>query len=129
MSLPMMGRAVPRPYTFRFGTCERCGRAVDYRTEVRTGQSVTLLAGTDTPHRHEPPIVVQLDPEQLAEAIVSASRAAREARSQPRETAPASVEPQAAMPAPQTRQRPPETTGEIHGVAVVRPTGGEDARP
>lgn len=73
-------RERPQPFRWRFVRCETCGVELDIRTEVRTGQSVTLLAGTDTPHRHEPPIRVALDPDDLAEAIVRASRAARQER-------------------------------------------------
>lgn len=75
-------REQPQPFRWRFTHCERCGASVDVRTEVRTGESITLSAGTDTPHWHEPPIRVALDPDDLADAIVRASRAARQERTE-----------------------------------------------
>lgn len=119
----LTGREVRRPFTFRAATCERCGFAVDIRRCVVTGVAETLCAGTDTPHRHPDPIVVTLDPEQLAEAVVSASRAARsdaQRHAQPREAHTAPTEPRPSISAPQTRQED-SSERQIHGVAVVRP--------
>lgn len=90
-------RERPQPFRWRFSRCEQCGVELDIRTEVRTGQSVTLLAGTDTVHRHEPPITVRLDSDELADAIVRARRAARQER-QPQPAQPASQQPQPALP-------------------------------
>lgn len=90
-------RERPQPFRWRFTRCETCGLELDIRTEVRTGQSVTLLAGADTPHRHEPPITVTLDPDDLADAIVRASRAARQER-QPQQPSQTPREQEPALP-------------------------------
>lgn len=111
-------RERPRPFRWRFTRCETCGLELDIRTEVRTGRSDTLLAGTDTPHRHEPPIRVALDPDDLADAIVRASRAAR----QERQPAPQTTAPVAVAPVAQTPMLVAEE-GEIPSVAVWTPDG------
>lgn len=105
----------PQPFRWRFVRCETCGVELDIRTEVRTGQSVTLVAGTDTPHRHEPPIRVALDPDDLADAIVRASRAARQER-QPQQTTASVAAGPVATASPQDVAH-----GEIPAVAVWSP--------
>lgn len=76
----LVGAEVRRPFTFKASVCQTCGFAVDIRRCSVTGVAETLCAGTDTPHRHEPPIRVALDPDDLADAIVRASRSARQER-------------------------------------------------
>jgi hypothetical protein len=56
---------------------------LDYRTDNKTGVTETLEYGTDREHRHAPALEVSLDPDALADAIVRASRAARQERQQP----------------------------------------------
>jgi hypothetical protein len=48
--------------------------------DLRDGRIRMLEAGGDNEHRHAAPIRVELDPQQLADAIVTASRAARQDR-------------------------------------------------
>lgn len=88
----LVGAEVPRPFTFRAGgNCGVCGAEIDLRYERGKRSAVVLLSGTDTPHGHSQ-AVVALDADELAAAIVSASRAARSERqphSQPREQEPA----------------------------------------
>lgn len=94
--VPARDRRDRQPYRWRFVTCETCGVSLDIRTDRVSGASETLLAGTDRPHRHEPPITVALDPEALASAIVAASRAARQERA-PQRREPEPMEPQSTM--------------------------------
>lgn len=93
----LTGREVPRPFAFRpGGYCPTCGVALDVRRERGSRQSVALLAGTDTPHGHAQPTVA-LDAAELAEAIVLASRAARQERQQPQRRDPEPIDPQSTM--------------------------------
>ena len=70
------------PAALRPGHCPEagCGAEVMRRLDLSNGRVTTLEAGSDLPHHHAPPIRVELDPETLASAIVSASRAARQER-------------------------------------------------
>lgn len=110
-----VGKEVRRPYLLRSTRCQTCGDAVDVKRVSRQFRAETLTAGTDRRHWHEPAVAVTLDADDLAEAIVRASRAARAERQQ----------------TPQTNvQTPPQTVfaaadqqvkGSINGVDVVRP--------
>lgn len=113
-------REQPQPFRWRFTHCERCWASVDVRTEVRTGESITLSAGTDTPHWHEPPLTVSLDPAELAEAIVAASRAARQER-QPVLQTPVQTPPQTVFAGTGAALPEPPQRGGISGIEVVRP--------
>ena len=70
------------PAALRPGHCPEagCGAEVMRRLDLSNGRVTTLEAGSDLPHQHGAPIRVELDPETLASAIVSASRAARQER-------------------------------------------------
>lgn len=70
------------PVAIRPGVCPEAGcRSEVMRVlDLRDGTVRMLEAGGDNEHRHAAPIRVELDPEQLASAIVSASRAARQER-------------------------------------------------
>lgn len=107
-----MGRDVPRPYTFRPSVCETCGADIDLRRSAADGTTERLVAGTDRRHQHAPPVAVTFDPDELAGAIVAASRAARQER-QP--------EPRPSSVPPQVSQRQEDAERQIHGVEVVRP--------
>lgn len=90
----LVGAEVPRPFTFRAGgNCGACGAEIDLRYERGKRSAVVLLSGTDTPHGHSQ-AVVALDADELAAAIVSASRASRSERQPHR----ASREQEPAMP-------------------------------
>ncbi len=112
----LMGAEVPRPFTFRpGGRCGTCGVELDLRYERGKRSAVALLAGTDTPHGHST-VAVDLDADTLAEAIVRASRAARQERQpHPQTPAPVAVAPVAQAPAALAGG------GEIPSVAVWSP--------
>lgn len=76
----LMGADVPRPFTFRpGGVCADCGASLDVMRARGERRAMVVLAGTTTPHRCRRP-AVDLDADTLAEAIVRASRAARQDR-------------------------------------------------
>lgn len=112
----LVGAEVRRPFTFRAGgNCGTCGVELDLRYERGKRSAVALLAGTDTPHGHST-VAVDLDADTLAEAIVRASRAARQER-QPHPQTPAHV---AVAPVAQTPVAV-AGEGEIPSVAVWSP--------
>lgn len=116
----LMGAEVPRPFTFRpGGRCGTCGVELDLRYERGKRSAVTLLAGTDTPHGHST-LSVDLDADTLAEAIVRASRTARQERQpQPQQGAVAAAPVQQANHP--VRQPVPDA---IPAVAVWTPSDG-----
>lgn len=77
------------PVAIRPSVCPSvgCMAGVMRVMDLRDGTTRILEAGGDQEHRHAAPIRVELDPQQLADAIVTASRAARQDRQQ--EAAPA----------------------------------------
>lgn len=72
------------PAALRPGHCPEagCGEEVMRRLDLSSGRVTTLEAGSDLPHTHTAPIRVELDPDAIAYAIVSASRMARQERPQ-----------------------------------------------
>ncbi len=119
----LVGAEVPRPFTFRAGgNCGVCGAEIDLRYERGKRSAVVLLSGTDTPHGHSQ-AVVGLDADELAAAIVAASRAARSER-QPQRV---SAAPQLASAATRPTRQPEAdvTVGEIPSVAVWSPGDGD----
>src|SRR6187551_1304217 len=70
------------PVAIRPGHCpaDGCRSEVMRVLDLRDGTVRVLEAGGDELHTHAAPIRVELDPEQLASAIVTASRAARQDR-------------------------------------------------
>lgn len=93
----LVGSEVPRPFVFRDGGhCGVCGVALDVRFTRGQRERTVLLAGTDTPHGHSQP-AVSLDADELAAAIVRASRATRQ-ELQPQQPPQASREQEPAMP-------------------------------
>ena len=106
------------PVAIRPGVCpaDGCRSEVMRVLDLRDGTVRMLEAGGDQEHRHAAPIRVELDAQQLADAIVTASRAARQDRQQ--EAAPATV---ATAPQP---PKPRDDLGLISGVPVVRADDG-----
>ena len=104
------------PVALRPGVCPAAGclAGIIRRLDLRSGTVDMIEAGGDEEHRHAAPIRVELDPQQLADAIVSASRAARQDRQQ--ETAAVATAPEPPMPR--------EELGLISGVPVVRADDG-----
>lgn len=107
------------PVAIRPGICpaEGCHSEVMRVLDLRDGTVRMLEAGGDELHTHSAPIRVELDPDQLASAIVSASRAARQERQQ--ETAavaPSSFESQ--------KEEPRYDPATIFGVPVVKADDG-----
>lgn len=92
------------PVALRPGVCPEPGcRAEIMRCmDLSSGRATVLEAGSDQPHRHSAPIRVELDPEQLASAIVSASRAARQAR-EPQQQPPVAMHQQSTLVYPPSR--------------------------
>lgn len=92
------------PYALRPGVCPEAGCRADImrRLDLSSGRADILEAGSDQPHTHAAPIRVELDPEQLAAAIVSASRAARQER-QPQPPQPVAMHPQSPLTYPPSR--------------------------
>lgn len=120
----LMGADVPRPFAFRDGGhCGVCGVALDLRYERGKRSAVVLLAGTDTPHGHSP-AHVSLDADELAAAIVAASRAARGER-QPPHRAPAAPQVASAVSQPTRQVEAGVAVGEIPSVAVWSPGDGD----
>lgn len=91
------------PAALRPGHCPEagCGAEIMRRYDLSNGRVTTVEAGNDLPHTHTAPIRVELDPESLAYAIVSASRMARQERQ------PTSVTPEQQTP----YMRPPTRNG------------------
>jgi hypothetical protein len=99
-----------RRYAYRYGRCadDGCGVEVCNRLDVLSGRSEALDAGTDLPHRHLPPVRVELDEERLAAAIVAASRATRAER---RATS--------TQTSPDSSDRPPAPPGSAPGIEAA----------
>lgn len=119
----LVGSEVPRPFVFRDGGhCGVCGVALDVRFTRGQRERTVLLAGTDTPHGHSQ-AVVALDADELAAAIVSASRASRSERQPHR----AADSPQLApsVTQPQRQAEAVAAGGEIPSVAVWSPGDGD----
>lgn len=111
----LVGGELSRPFTFRDGGhCGVCGVQLDLRYERGRRHAAVLVAGTDTPHGHSSPSV-SLDATELAEAIVLASRAARQ---QPRQ-----YQEQQQQQPPQQREAVPS------GVAPSRPLPPASRQP
>lgn len=93
------------PVALRPGVCPDAGCRVEIMRclDLTSGKVSVLEAGSDEPHTHAAPIRVDLDPDQLAEAIVSASRAARQERKQEI----AEVHPRSPLAYPPQRTTPP----------------------
>ena len=96
------------PVAMRPGVCPQagCGAEVMRFLDLSNGRLTTVEAGSDQPHTHAAPIRVELDPDALATAIVTASRAARQERQQEQPSRPVLV----ADPEPPAR--PPTTAPE-----------------
>ncbi len=119
----LMGSEAPRPFTFRAGgNCGVCGVEIDLRYERGKRTAAVLVAGTDTPHGHSQ-AVVALDADELAAAIVSASRASRSER-QPHRAAD-SPQLATAVTQPQRQAEAVAAGGEIPSVAVWSPGDGD----
>lgn len=107
------------PSALRPGVCPEPGcRAEIMRCmDLSSGRATVLEAGSDQLHTHTAPIRVELDPEQLASAIVSASRTARQDRQQEAPTRPVLVaDPEPPMPS--------YDLSAGWGVPVVKPDDG-----
>lgn len=104
------------PVALRPGVCPAAGclTGIIRRLDLRSGTVDMIEAGSDDLHTHAAPIRVELDPQQLADAIVTASRAARQDRQQ--ETAAVATAPESPMPR--------DDLGLISGVPVVRVDDG-----
>ncbi len=119
----LVGAEVRRPFTFRAGgNCGVCGAEIDLRYERGKRTAAVLVAGTDTPHGHSQ-AVVALDADELAAAIVSASRASRSER-QPHRAAD-SPQLATAVTQPQRQAEAVAAGGEIPSVAVWSPGDGD----
>ncbi len=109
----LMGSEAPRPFTFRAGgNCGVCGVEIDLRYERGKRTAAVLVAGTDTPHGHSQP-AVSLDAHELAEAIVLASRAARQAAPPVQQAQQAAPAPSAA---PSRPSQPPAASVSVRGI-------------
>jgi hypothetical protein len=118
--LDVHGQCVHRgaPVALRPSRCVECGAETMRRLDLTDGTVTTIEAGSDQPHRHAAPIRVELDPETLASAIVSASRAARQERQQQQE------QPSGPVLVASDPPMPRDDRGVIEGVPIVRPDDG-----
>ncbi len=109
----LVGSEAPRPFTFRAGgNCGACGAEIDLRYERGKRSAVVLLSGTDTPHGHSQ-AAGALDAHELAEAIVLASRAARQAAAPDQQAQQAAPAPSAA---PSRPRQPPAASVSVRGI-------------
>lgn len=107
------------PVALRPGRCADCGAEIMRCLDLGSGKVSTVEAGSDQPHTHAAPIRVELDPDMLAQAIVNASRAARQERQQQQEQPSGPV-----LVADREPPMPRDDRGVILGVTVVRPDDG-----
>lgn len=106
------------PAALRPARCAECGAETMRRLDLTDGSVTTIEAGSDHLHTHAAPIRVELDPDDLAHAIVTASRAARQERQQEQDQQIGPVLVASDPPAPR------DGRGAIVGVPVVRPDDG-----
>ena len=105
------------PVALRPGRCADCGAEIMRRLDLISGTVTTVEDGSDALHTHAAPIRVELDPDALAQAIVTASRAARQERQQEQPS-------RAVLVADPHQPMPRDDVSTGWGVPVVKPDDG-----